>query len=127
MYTTPQYSLFKHTNDQSLGLQCIEDLAILRILEEHGIEEDGYSSQNTLLFGGCILWEVHFKGVGFGKDLRHETFWFLQNETFIVVASLISNVWSVDAEGLLAASLSTWISFSTAIDAHSPAADWWMN
>ena len=95
--------------------------------EEQRIEEDGSSSQDTLLFRGCILREVHFKGIGFSEDLSHETFWFLQDETFIVVASLISNVWSVDAEGLLAASLSTWISFSTAIDAHSPAADWWMN
>jgi hypothetical protein len=97
-------------------------------LKKDGIEKEGRSNEQTLMGHGRSLLKVNFKGIGFGKNFRHERLGLLEN---------LGHVWSItsrvglgrgeDAEGHLATSLATGVTLGTAIDTTSTTARRRMN
>jgi hypothetical protein len=102
--------------------------SLLVAFEKDGIKENRGSDQNTLVIDSAISREVNDEVICISEEFRSKALWLLKNNTNIrgvsICVALIS--W-VDTEGLLAASLSTRISFGAAIDTHSTEASWRMN
>jgi hypothetical protein len=106
----------------------IKRASLLVAFEKDGIEENRSSNQNTLVIGSALSREVNDEGICISEEFRSNALWLLENNTIIRGVSICVTLTSwVDAEGLLAASLSTWVSFGAAIDTHSTEASLRMN
>ena len=96
-------------------------------LVKERVDKDRSTSQNTLLISTSSRRKVDLESIGVSEDLRHGTLGFLENLAVKLVTTLVTDFRLVNAEGLLAAALSTRIAFSTTIDANATHASRWVN
>lgn len=102
--------------------------SLILSFKEVSIDEDGCTHEESLLVGSGILGKRHFKHVGFGKDLGHETLWLFENLANVrsISISLFLIGWK-DMEANLAATPSARITLGATVDATSTAACGLMN
>jgi len=97
-------------------------------LKEVGVQEDSDTKQHALLVGRRAVWEVALECVRVGEDLGHQRLGLLHNMTKVRRITVgLSLIRRVDAERLLATSLSARVAFGAAVDAHAGAAGWLMD
>ena len=86
--------------------------------EMNGVQKDGRSNKHSFLLSSGIFGKVYFEGICFREDFRHRRFGLLQNHSQVrSIAIRVALRRRIQSERCLAASLTTGITFGTAVDA----------
>ena len=94
---------------------------------EQRVDENRSASQDSLLIGSGILGEINLKCVRISEHFGHDALGFLENDTLVLLSTLVANFGLENTKRLLAAALSTRVPLSAAVDAHSKTASGWVN